>query len=52
MKEIIKKRMDALVVEIADHSMAAFIIPSADPHLSEYVASYWKIREWISGFNG
>lgn len=32
--------------------MSAFIIPSADPHLSEYTASHWKSREWISGFNG
>ena len=52
MKEIIKKRIEALRVELSAHSIAAFIIPSSDPHLSEYVASYWKIREWISGFNG
>ncbi|MDR2126586.1 MAG: aminopeptidase P family protein [Prevotellaceae bacterium] len=30
----------------------AFIIPSNDPHFSEYVADYWKCREWISGFTG
>ncbi|MDR1985166.1 MAG: aminopeptidase P family protein [Prevotellaceae bacterium] len=30
----------------------AFIIPSNDPHFSEYVANYWKCREWISGFTG
>lgn len=30
----------------------AFIIPSTDPHLSEYVAPHWKSREWISGFTG
>lgn len=30
----------------------AYIIPSTDPHQSEYVADYWKSREWISGFDG
>ena len=30
----------------------AFIIPSTDPHLSEYVAPHWQSREWISGFTG
>ena len=30
----------------------AFIVPSNDPHFSEYVADYWKCREWISGFTG
>lgn len=28
------------------------IIPSSDPHLSEYVAGHWKTREWVSGFTG
>ncbi|MDR1718545.1 MAG: aminopeptidase P family protein [Dysgonamonadaceae bacterium] len=30
----------------------ACIIPSADPHLSEYPASHWKSRAWLSGFTG
>ncbi len=30
----------------------AYIIPSSDPHMSEYVSDHWKSREWISGFNG
>lgn len=33
-------------------SIAAMIIPSNDPHFSEYVADRWKTREWISGFTG
>ncbi len=31
---------------------AALIIPSNDPHFSEYVADRWKTRAWISGFTG
>lgn len=35
-----------------EEGMSAFILPSTDPHMSEYVSSRWKSREWISGFNG
>lgn len=30
----------------------ALIIPSSDPHQSEYVAAHWQERTWISGFTG
>jgi Xaa-Pro aminopeptidase len=30
----------------------AYIVPSADPHQSEYPPPYWKEREWITGFRG
>lgn len=33
-------------------NIAAYLIPSADPHQSEYVADYWKTRTHFSGFNG
>lgn len=32
--------------------ISACIIPGTDPHASEYIADYWKEREWISGFDG
>ena len=32
--------------------VSAYIIPTADPHLSEYIADHWKLRERLSGFNG
>lgn len=35
-----------------NEGIQAFIIPSTDPHLSEYVAPHWKSREWISGVTG
>jgi Xaa-Pro aminopeptidase len=38
--------------KMIEHKIDAYIIPSADPHQSEYVADCWKDREWISGFNG
>lgn len=30
----------------------AFMVPSADPHLSEYLPQHWQGREWLSGFTG
>lgn len=30
----------------------AYVIPSGDPHISEYLPEYWKARQWISGFTG
>ena len=30
----------------------AVIVPSADPHMSEYFSDHWKTRAWLSGFTG
>lgn len=46
------QRIDALRAFMQNEDIEAFIIPSTDPHLSEYVAPHWKSREWISGFTG
>ncbi|HPL77042.1 MAG TPA: aminopeptidase P family N-terminal domain-containing protein, partial [Paludibacteraceae bacterium] len=48
----IKERISALRNEMKINDIAACIIPSSDPHASEYIAEHWKEREWISGFNG
>jgi Xaa-Pro aminopeptidase len=37
---------------MARHQVDAYIVPSADPHLSEYLPGRWKGREWLSGFTG
>ena len=52
MKTNIPERIAALREAMKQHRMDAYIIPSSDPHLSEYPASHWKSREWISGFDG
>src|SRR5690606_26518281 len=28
------------------------LVPSADPHLSEYLPGHWQGRQWLSGFHG
>ncbi|WP_439185343.1 aminopeptidase P family protein [Carboxylicivirga taeanensis] len=45
-------RLFKLRSHMATLGVDAFIITSADPHLSEYPSSHWKFREWISGFTG
>ena len=30
----------------------AVLLPSSDPHLSEYLPGHWQGREWFSGFTG
>lgn len=52
MKTNILERIAALREEMAKQKIDAYIIPTSDPHLSEYPADCWKYREWISGFNG
>ncbi len=32
--------------------LAACVIPTADPHLSEYTPDRYKLRHWLSGFTG
>ena len=48
----INQRLEALREVMQHEHIAAFIFPSTDAHNSEYVAPFWKGREWISGFNG
>lgn len=52
MKQTINERIGALRMAFDPNHMSAFIIPSTDPHLSEYVAPHWESRKWISGFTG
>lgn len=52
MNTIIRKRLEALRTWMQAEKADAFIIPSTDPHISEYVAPHWQSREWISGFTG
>lgn len=52
MSNAIHKRIKNLRTFMEDKNIHAFIIPSTDAHLSEYPASHWASREWISGFTG
>ena len=44
--------LEQALVLMDKEGIDAFIIPTNDPHMSEYTPSHWKVREWISGFTG
>ena len=50
------KEKQAILAEIRTgmrkKGIDAIIVPSSDPHQSEYVASHWETRAWVSGFTG
>ena len=48
----IKNRLTALRAEMKANQLAAFIVPSTDPHSGEYVPEHWECRKWVSGFTG
>lgn len=49
---VINERIKKLREEMKKHDIDAYIIPSSDPHQSEYVPERWKARTWITGFTG
>ncbi|HRG67657.1 MAG TPA: aminopeptidase P family protein [Saprospiraceae bacterium] len=52
MTSLIPPRIAALKTVMNKARVDAYIIPTADPHQSEYVPEYWAGRYWISGFHG
>lgn len=44
--------LNALRAAMRDHGVAAVVVPSADPHLSEYLPERWQARRRLSGFTG
>ena len=45
-------RTDQLREELQRLDLHALLVPSADPHLSEYLPERWQTRQWLSGFTG
>lgn len=35
-----------------EKQLDAYLVPSADPHQTEYVHPFWRCRAWLSGFTG
>ena len=48
----IRLRITQLREELQRQGVHAVLVPSADPHLSEYLPGRWQGREWFSGFTG
>ena len=50
--KLISDRVEALRAWMREEELDAFVVPTGDPHLSEYVPAHWKTREWLTGFTG
>ncbi|RKP43957.1 aminopeptidase P family protein [Trinickia fusca] len=48
----VSARIARLRDEMARLGLAAYVVPSSDPHLSEYLPERWQGRQWLSGFTG
>jgi Xaa-Pro aminopeptidase len=48
----IRLRLERVRDALKQHAVAALLVPSSDPHLSEYLPGRWQGREWLSGFTG
>jgi Xaa-Pro aminopeptidase len=45
-------KIDAIRKLMKDNGVEAYLVPSSDPHQSEYVPEFWQRRKFISGFTG
>ena len=45
-------RLERVRDALAAHQLSALLVPSSDPHLSEYLPERWQGRVWLSGFTG
>jgi Xaa-Pro aminopeptidase len=45
-------RLERLRDAMNAQGLHAVLVPSSDPHLSEYLPERWQGRQWLSGFTG
>ena len=51
-RAIVRSRLVALRAALKSRGYAAIVVPSSDPHISEYLPERWKGREFFSNFSG
>ncbi len=49
---MIQGRLKQLRAILDKKGLKAIVVYPADPHQSEYLPDYWRMRDWISGFTG
>jgi len=52
LEQSVLQRLARVRQAMAAGGIDALLVPSADPHLSEYLPGYWQGRQWLSGFHG
>ena len=50
--DTIPQRIATLRAAMKNAGVDACLVPSSDPHLSEYLPARWQARQWLSGFTG
>ena len=48
----IRPRIQHVQQALQRRGLAAVLVPTSDPHLSEYLPERWQGRQWLSGFTG
>ncbi|WP_434519612.1 aminopeptidase P family protein [Pseudomonas sp. NFX1] len=51
-EQSVPERLMQVRQAMAAEGIDALLVPSADPHLSEYLPGFWQGRQWLSGFHG
>lgn len=46
------EKLSLLREKMAEAGVQAYLVPSSDPHISEYLPDHWRARAWLSGFDG
>jgi Xaa-Pro aminopeptidase len=46
------EKINSLRAIMSTLAIDALIVPTADPHQSEYLPDFWKTRAWLTGFTG
>src|SRR4051812_1559087 len=47
-----QEKLSLIREQMKTNGVSAYIIPSADPHISEYLPDHYKCLEFASGFTG
>ena len=51
-RAVVRNRIAALRGAMRSHEVSAWLLPTSDPHLSEYLPPRWQGRLWACGFTG
>jgi Xaa-Pro aminopeptidase len=52
LKTAVAKRLEALREHMRQHQVDAYLVPSTDEHINEYLPENRQRRAWVSGFTG
>ncbi|MBT0549067.1 aminopeptidase P family protein [Riemerella anatipestifer] len=48
----VTEKLGVLRSKMKEYNIDAFVVYSADPHMSEYLPEEWQERVWLTGFTG